>query len=108
MKFINLISKSLLLITLFGSNVYSLENKNNIKIRPLKTTPFGKYNFEKLQKIKIPFDFPTHRAMGWEHCTNSKGNKWSSQLTFYLSRDFVWGIRSSTKYSTSSWNSWWN
>ena len=36
--------------------------------------------------------------MGWEHCKNSKGQKWSTQLTFYLSKDFAWGIRSSTKY----------
>ena len=98
MKFINLVSIILLSIMSLSSNVHSSEQKNNIKIRPLKTTPFGKYNFDNLEKITIPLNFPTHRAMGWEHCKNSKGQKWSTQLTFYLSKDFAWGIRSSTKY----------
>ncbi len=98
MRFITLIFKFLLLITIVNSNVYSFENEKNLKIRPLKTSPFGKFDFDKLEKIKIPYNFPTHRAMGWEHCKNSKGSKWSSQLTFYLSKDLAWGIRSSTKY----------
>lgn len=98
MKFITLIFTFLLLITFNNPNAYSFENKNNIKIRLLKTTPFGKYDFNKLEKIKVPFNFPTHRAMGWEHCKNSKGQKWSTRLTFYLSKDLAWGIRSSTKY----------
>ena len=97
MKFITIIFKFLLLITFFNSNVFSFENKDNIKIRPLKTTPFGKYDFDKLENIQIPADFPTHRAMGWEHCKTSDGKKFSSQLTFYFSKDFAWATRSSTK-----------
>ena len=100
MKFITLIFTFLLLITFNNPNAYSFENKNNIKIRPLKTTPFGKYDFNKLEKIKVPLNFPTHRAMGWEHCKNSKGKKWSTQLTFYLSKDLAWGIRSSKIYQS--------
>ena len=96
MKFISLIFKIILFTTLFNSNVYSFEDKNNIKIRPLKTTPFGEYNFDKLEKIKIPMDFPTHRAIGWENCKTSKRETWSSNITFYLSKDFAWGIRSSS------------
>ena len=46
MKFINLVSIILLSIMSLSSNVHSSEQKNNIKIRPLKTTPFGKYNFD--------------------------------------------------------------
>ena len=96
MKFISLIFKIILFTTLFNSNVYSFEDKNNIKIRPLKTTPFGEYNFDKLEKLKIPMNFPTHRAIGWENSKTSKGETWSSNITFYLSKDFAWGIRSSS------------
>ena len=38
-----------------------------------------------LEKIKIPENFPTHRAIGTETCKSSKGKTWSSSITFYLS-----------------------
>ncbi len=68
---------------------YSAQDYN---IKPLKIKTFGKYDFDTLEKIKIPENFPTHRAMGTEICKSSKGKTWSSSITFYLSKEMLWGV----------------
>ncbi len=72
-----------------SSITYSDQNYN---IKPLKIKTFGKYDFDTLEKIKIPENFPTHRAMGREICKSSKGKTWSSSITFYLSKEMLWGV----------------
>ena len=72
-----------------SSITYSDQNYN---IKPLKIKTFGKYDFDTLEKIKIPENFPTHRAMGREICKSSKGKTWSSSVTFYLSKEMLWGV----------------
>ncbi len=64
----------------------------NYNIKPLKIKTFGNYDFDTLEKIKIPENFPTHRAMGREICKSSKGKTWSSSITFYLSKEMLWGV----------------
>ena len=69
---------------LFISYAYS-----NGEIKPLKIIKFNtkKYEFENLEKIKIPENFPTHTLNLREKCKTSDGKSWIDNTKLFVSED---------------------
>ena len=75
---------------LFISYAYS-----NGEIKPLKIIKFNtkKYEFENLEKIKIPENFPTHTLNLREKCKTSDGKSWINNTKLFVSEDLFFGTK---------------
>ena len=59
------------------------------------TNSNSKFDFEKLEQLPVPKNFPEYSFRAYEKCKTSKGSEFSNDLEIFVSNDFLWAAKHS-------------